>query len=349
MNLVWHLVRTDLRRVAWSAAVWLALVALPAWWVADLHVGDESVLAGTTTQWIGVMAGLGGGLTVMQALAGLLLAGQMVLEDPVEGTNAHWLTRPITGGRLLAAKLAAAALIFAVAPVAVLLPVWLAAGFGAGGCAVAAGEWALRAGGGVVAAMALAALAKEFSQFAISGMAALLLLGIAISRWPASWIGREAAFNGSPYLLFGAVVLPVAAAVLVMQYRTRRTNWGWALLGAGLLVAMVARIGWTVERAPAETRARAVELRVAGFTLPTPNAPQAAVVEERWRGEVLPLQAGGAHDRKYFLRTDGAEARLRVVTTGEAGYAGLRLRVSQFVREDGGDWPEGAVIVARAE
>lgn len=349
MTLVWHLARTDLRRLAWPAAVWLALVALPAWWMAGLHVGDESVLAGTTTRWIGVIAGLNGGFTVMQVLAGLLLAGQMVLEDPVEGTNAHWLTRPVAGWRLLAAKLVAALLIFVLAPVAVLLPVWAAAGFGAGGCAAAAAEWGLRASGGIVAAMALASLAKEFSQFAISGMASLLVLGIALSRGPSGWIGRQAAFNGSPYLLLGAVVLPVAAAVLALQYRTRRTEWGWALLGAGLLVAMVARIGWTVERAPAETRAGPVELRVAGFTLPRPNAPQAAVVEERWRGEVLPLQAGAAQGRRYFLRIGSTEVRLWVLSTGEAGHAGLRLRVSQLVREDGGDWPEDAVIVACAE
>ncbi len=368
MNLIWHLAKKDLRRMVLPVALWLAFLGLPALWLARVHVPEEVVLGDAVMSWSNVIGALLTTVSLMQVVAGAMLAGFLVLEDPAECTSALWMTRPITGWRLLAAKLLTAALLFVAAPVSVLLPAWLAAGFTMRDCAAAATDWTLAQGGMVLAALALASLAQNLTHYVTVLLGFVLVMGISMSRLPAQWLGVEVAFNGSLQFLFGALVLPLLAVVLVLQYQTRDARRGWTVVGLILVVAFAARIYWHVERGPqvpavtgvalelplragAEVRAGGSLLRVAGFTLSGRGMVSALILEERGRGSgfLRPRRSGGLSPCPFFLREnlEGVKRRLRANPTIEVAQLTIMLRVWRLVPEDDHEWPVTAVIVTK--
>jgi hypothetical protein len=367
MKLTWHLVRKDLRRLAGPVALWLAFLGVMALWLARLHVPDDVVRANGTAAWSDTLGAMVSMLSLMQVVAGGLLAGFLMLEDPVGGTTAHWLTKPIAGRRMLAAKLLAAALLFVAAPVAALLPAWLAAGYTTVNCASAATAWVLVQGGQVLTAMALASLARNLAHYVMLVAVYAVVMGVGMSRLPAQWLGVEVAFNGSPGLLIGAVVLPSLAVVLAVQFGARDTRRGWAVLGVAFVVAALARICWPVAptarvhpaeesvvelpaRAGAEAQGGGSWLRIAGFTPGERGQVSALVMEERRHGGAFSLQrtTGGSSD--FFIRegANGARRRLRADPMSEVGQNAIVLRVWRLVPEDGGDWPADGIL-ARGE
>jgi len=101
MNLTLHIVLKDLRRLRWPLAVRLLIIAL------KLGIGFSFVLTGgfsvMPVEWIKFLpqALLGGELAFT-----FVLTAMLVHEDSLVGTTQFWLTRPISGARLLGAKLA---------------------------------------------------------------------------------------------------------------------------------------------------------------------------------------------------------------------------------------------------
>lgn len=121
MKLVLHIVKKDLRRLRSWLLLWLGVLILPI------------MLAVTVAQrgkdWADV-ADINPWLLVLQALVAYLLAVLVVQEDPVVGTRQFWATRPIGGGRLLAAKGVTALTILWGGTLAVGLPWWWWCGWG---------------------------------------------------------------------------------------------------------------------------------------------------------------------------------------------------------------------------
>ena len=124
MKLVWHIMKKDLRAV-WPVALgWLSLIALRIpllLYVLNTKSVDERTMHCLSL--ISVCAIFGDVLLVFSVVRGL------VHEDALAGDKAFWITRPVTGCQLLAAKAINLFLICVVCPLALLVPTWFGFGF----------------------------------------------------------------------------------------------------------------------------------------------------------------------------------------------------------------------------
>lgn len=242
MNLVRHIVAKDTRRLAASLALWLGLLAAGALWMR-WATWSGAADAAEAQAWIKSTeryARLFGAVTLV-ALVGLV--GALVHEDRVAGSAAFWQTRPISRGRLLAAKTLGAALLFVVLPLVVLVPVWAACGAGGAELARLAGATLAMHGGIVLGALALAALTHDTGQHLFAALTACGLTVLAVTFLPAP------GGAGTDGLALAAVGV-AAVTALVWQFLTRRTPAGWAILLSGALVAVAALSAsrWRPER-----------------------------------------------------------------------------------------------------
>ena len=125
MKLVLHMVRKDFLRLRWPLAGWLVLVA------AKLGLGFALVLGADLLGWKNdSMTSVVVGGFVLERVMTFVLVAMLVLEDALVGSTQFWTTRPISGARLLAAKLAGGLLLLWLPEVLLTLPWWLTCGFG---------------------------------------------------------------------------------------------------------------------------------------------------------------------------------------------------------------------------
>ncbi|HVZ63497.1 MAG TPA: hypothetical protein VG936_02830 [Lacunisphaera sp.] len=125
MKLIWHIVKKDIARERWALAVWaLLFVAQDLLGVyARLDLGQEG-------DWVTGLQLANAGLVFLQLVMAYVLVARWVHADPLIGSDLFWAARPISGGRLWAAKAAGVLLLFALVPVLLLLPWWLYCRFG---------------------------------------------------------------------------------------------------------------------------------------------------------------------------------------------------------------------------
>src|SRR3954464_494895 len=127
MNLPLHLVAKDVRHLRRALVLWIALLIGQVWesyWIVSAGEGNFDWFQHMGFQH-NLLLGLGWLVTY-------LLIGMMVLEDPVAGEKMFWVTRPISGGRLLIAKVIAALLLFGILPLIVWTPWWMICDFSLG-------------------------------------------------------------------------------------------------------------------------------------------------------------------------------------------------------------------------
>jgi hypothetical protein len=216
--------------------LWFARSSLPAAAAhSEVRVGWISSVAGLTAVFWGV-----------QLFTAYVLAGCVGQEDRLVGTNAFWQTRPVANGRLLVAKLMATLLLLVGAPVIVLLPVWLASGFSPGEIAAAAGEVMGWHGAVVVLALAVASLTENIGQFFFSSVALFAAFAVCTAYYfTGRWVEPlELPLRHSRNILVQYLPLPGMAAILVLQYLTRRARLGWWLIGVGLAGLLTIRLAW---------------------------------------------------------------------------------------------------------
>jgi len=93
MNLIWHIIKKDLRRMMWILLTWAASGAYLIFYknsqIQDLSLGDN----------LGIVA------LMTHAALNFALIAAIVQEDGLTQDNEFWRTRPISPGRLLMAKL----------------------------------------------------------------------------------------------------------------------------------------------------------------------------------------------------------------------------------------------------
>ncbi len=175
MKLVWHIVKKDFRRLAVPLALWAVLLVARGEVGAHLLRGqglDPGRLffywwtASTMLLWL-------------DTVVCVVLVASLVHEDTLVGTGIGWATRPISGGRLLAAKLLGAVLMFGVLPMLVAVRWWLVCGYGAAEMARAALAIADAQFVTVFGALLLAVLTKNMNHF----LAWLLGFGLASIAW----------------------------------------------------------------------------------------------------------------------------------------------------------------------
>lgn len=243
MNLTWHIVKKDVRRLAAPVAAWIALVLAGALIVRCSAVPGDVVLSGDVNGWLRGLRSIVSLLGVLEVVLAAVLVAFLVQEDALVGTEAAWLTRPIGRGRLFLAKAGAAGLMLIVAPVAVLTPVWLASGFSAGEWLGAAGEFVLWQVATIVVAGAIAAITADLGKFVIAAVGlALAAMLIAMTSFfdPAKdyYLAKT-----RMVLLWGGLAL-LSLAVVRVQFGTRKTRVAWTVVGVGLALLFAVRVAW---------------------------------------------------------------------------------------------------------
>lgn len=242
MNLLWHIVAKELRRLRLPAALWLVFVGGTALYFALVPQIDPR---GYDT-WLAIT----GAFTLLvggaQFFIGFVLTGVLVLEDPVIGTDAFWPTRPITRRRLFAAKAITAVLLFVIAPTLVLIPAWGVAGFSPGEMATAATEAVLKHATVTAFALAMGGLSANLAQFLFSALAVVVLHAVCGAAGMTLLTTPEVALDvrHSRNYLVQMMVLPAFAGLAVHQYLSRSRSKGWLLVTGFLVVTALVRNFW---------------------------------------------------------------------------------------------------------
>ncbi len=250
MNLVWHIAKKDLRRMALPVAGWCAFIAATTIGFRLIHPPSGDALMAEVEVWTRLM-GIWTQLIVgVKIVITYLLAGALVLEDALPGTAGFWQTRPIAGARLLAAKLLASLLLFVIAPLVVLTPLWLANGFSVS--EIVASAWWFALGQCVVLAVsfAMASLSCNLAQF----LFATLGLGFACVLCSAYFTTAPFIKEVAPAvrrargLILQIGLVPAAVAVFAHQFLTRRSARSWVLVGIALAAGFAVRLAgpWDV-------------------------------------------------------------------------------------------------------
>lgn len=242
MKLTWHIITKDLRSQAWAMAIWITLlvakVAVSA--AAFAQAGED----GASFEQLGLSYDL---LAILETVFCFLLAAAIVLEDALVGPSVFWVTRPISGRRLLAAKLSSLFLLLVCVPILVWLPWWLLCGYGPDEVARSAGYVALAQVATILPALLMGVLVGRSSRFMQVLMVVLVLLLIAFAK---SAVSARGVAEASPALaetrqwLGGLAAMLTVAAVVWGQYTRRRLHQSALVAIAGLAAAFAVGTEW---------------------------------------------------------------------------------------------------------
>jgi hypothetical protein len=238
MSLIFHIVKKDLRRF------WLPLVVFATVIVAKLGLGAlllwrvnpaNGDFFGRLTLYLNLVS-------VIEGLAGFILVAAIVQEDPLVGTEAFWMTKPISGAALLTAKFVTVLAAILVVPVFVTIPWWLACDFGIREIGIAARDSVFFHGLVVVVAFPLAVLTKTSGRY----LAALLIAftcAVVMSIFQAATAGHASTIPSDLLVTRSWIALGLAVtgsgALVVHQYVTRRV-WRSGALAAVTVASIVA-------------------------------------------------------------------------------------------------------------
>lgn len=260
MTIIGHLVRKDFALLRGRLALWAAFAAakfaLGFWLVLRAEVTDAD---------IGWLQGLVAMFVVTDVALTLVCTLVLVQEDGVAGTQAWWRTRPIGGGRLLAAKVAAAMLLLVLPAVALAWPWWWVCGLTAAQTAVAAAQTAAWQAAVITVGFGAAAVSTTLGR-AFVGLIAVGA-GLVLANGALSTVFLQGAGVPVQAALWQLpVLLPVLAGAAAVSFFTRDARHGKRLIAGGVAVVLAAPValaaGWV--RWPERSDARAEPPAVAG-------------------------------------------------------------------------------------
>ncbi|MBL9219250.1 MAG: hypothetical protein JNG82_12215 [Opitutaceae bacterium] len=328
MNLTWHIVKKDLRALKWPLLVWALIVAFKLGVGATLLTAD-----GTEDQeWflrLNLLAKLLAGLEGMC----FVLVAALIHEDRLVGTTAFWMTRPISGARLLGAKLLGLGLVFWLGPVLVSLPWWLWCGYGWPEIGWAAAELVAIQTIFMLVGLLWAVVTDGYARFLmwtlvmiVAVLVAGVLIGQHFTRTDAS-VSSEVATSRITVIL--ALAVAGIGSVVAHQFLTRRLGRSIALIGATVGLIVMTALWW-----PWDLR---IEARWLAY--------QESRVEEKWAESSAPAgltfslsgaefrqqPPGSKAGRPLWLRTTYRVDGLPEATALKPYVANYSLR-----------WPDGA-------
>lgn len=247
MNLVWHILKKDLRALRWPLAAWAVLIAMKliigVLLLTKSSSGNSDLMFSHLTTLVTLLAGL--------ECVGVVLVASLIQEDRLVGTTAFWATRPISGARLLAAKLIGLSLIFGLLPVAVTMPWWLGCRLSWGEIAWVATETILLHFVMVLIGLGIAVVTNGLGRFlwwTLALVAAIPLTAAIIISYYGHTNAVITADLASTRLIVGfGVAFAGIMGVTVHQFLTRRTWWsiGGILGTLGLILAIALWWPWS--------------------------------------------------------------------------------------------------------
>jgi hypothetical protein len=324
MTLALHFLKRDIRHTRWMLVVWSTLLAID---------GFNALLpAGPTPQ--RPMPFIAGYLLIpmLRYVTAAILVALVVQEDPLVGTTAFWLTRPVGRGVLFLSKLAYVGVVISIP---LLIDAFVLARFGLppGEFGLALAQVLMRQLLLLVPLALLAALTPNlFRYFTILIVLVAVLSALSTFVTPHFTAGG----HGGPFVFAPvarardviAALLTIGGAGLVMahQYLTRRTGRSVAL--ASSLVAAQFLVAWFWPWS----------FESDGPLRPSPGAPSPGKIElqvmttalDNVPFNVLAPSAGKNIDGPYILRGLPPElfARVRSVTSRLIGPSGAEIETA---------------------
>lgn len=290
MNLTGHFVKKDFHRLRRPLALFSLLVigkiifyavigglfaAPDIEWLRRMQNGPEMLLR-----------------TLAEPIMAYVLVGWLVFEDSPVEKDAHWLTRPISGAQMLGAKLLAAFLMFVLWPLLLNGIWWAAGGAGAAEIARSSAEFVVTNGAFVGMGLACAALTGGFPRYilwTLVGVVVFCMLQLAFTliggagaglvRFTASLVGGG---------IFGLVVAG-------HQFVTRRRRRSLALVGAGLVLVVIA--GSALRGNAPRNSSRPAPPEVAAAIKLQLTGPARYRVAARQHHVVLPVRVSGVPEK----------------------------------------------------
>jgi hypothetical protein len=301
MNLTLHIVRKDLRRLRWWLLCWVLALLLPlALGVGFLQgspFGDRS-FAGKSDEFERALATI----YFLEILFGYLLTILLLQDDTVLGTRQFWLTRPISRGRLLRAKLLGVFIILALIPILVSLPWWLWHRLSFLQVGVGALEILVIATLVAVPAAFLGTITETFSRAILWNFA---LIAFVLS-------------SGAFLPRFGGVIPGLAAVficlavVTVRLFFTRRRSWSLLWVAALAPVLMLAAV-WVTPRFPTESKPRERHAELgAGVTVKFARASTEKSAQQSYE----PAGREKVQDVRTVFAVDGVSPDAALVVAG---------------------------------
>lgn len=366
MSVTWHIVRKDLFRLRWGFALWATLLgAYAAFASIQSNLDDGGYYSFLIVAWI-----FG---TLFLPMFGIGLVMGVFSDDSANDSDAFWVTRPISGARMLAAKVVVLLLLVPV-PALVLLPWWVANGLTLSQLASSAGATVGRQLSLFLFALPFAILSVTISHFVTSIVVAIV--SFATLAGLAFWFSFAPTPAQQPVLgqFFGGLWIAASALVLANQYLSRKTSRSLALFGAALALGLATllifkRWHWhemsvgenapaiAVARRAALTPAAGASFRHDGHRVKIieviPNDPVGVIMtlsesESTTRSAPWeePLQAAPppVEHEAYFLinPTDGHWVKAHSMMNGAALTAGtLHFSRRLLVFQKKPDWPAG--------
>jgi hypothetical protein len=241
MRLILHQALTDMRAQRWLVAAWAAMLAVTCAFEA---LKLEGMLVRPLLA-----------LSVGRVVLGWVLAIRIVHADPLDGTSAFWLTRPLSPRMLLAAKGGLLCVLLLVVPGAAALVVLITNGFVPASLPGILGQWLLIEALPLLPIVLVATLTRDVARMVLTlivGVAAWSVLQLACWRWSmlpialsavSAWESRVV----QAWLVVGTGVVVLCAALIARQYLTRRTaGVAFAALVAALGIVAIAAL-WPIQ------------------------------------------------------------------------------------------------------
>ncbi len=255
MSLIPHLVRKDFRRAGVLLAIWCPILILSV--VLDTKIdlflderGPAQDVGTPSSAEIDFAAVVLVGLLVvsLDLLMRAAIVSKLVHDDATVGSTAFWLSRPITGGTLLASK----AILLALSLIPADIAVRLLASNHLSGSPSTSPEVFLMPVVSTAVFMMLAVLTPSLAGMALLGgiMAGVTWGAFLALGWLAMpFVGGEdiadvatnAVTRNAPWLL----LLGVCVAVICHQYLTRRTKRSLVIAFSGIpFFILLLGVGW---------------------------------------------------------------------------------------------------------
>jgi hypothetical protein len=248
MKLLSHLVAKDLRRMAWPVGLWIIVLMATTAGFGSLRLPSEFRRTMLPTGWVWGVGQLTEIATIVLGFAGAVLAGVLAQEDSPVGTTAFWLTRPIAGSRLLAAKTVGATLLLVIAPAAGMAVVWAAEGFSVWEIGAAALEFMAWQAVMILPALAIGAATANLGRFMFLALGASAVFVVSVSDYLHSWTGKIRYVQIDRTRTFIVLVVALTGAFAIMRgcYRKRHSRPMW-ILTATMVSMIVVGGSWSFD------------------------------------------------------------------------------------------------------
>jgi hypothetical protein len=182
--------------------------------------------------------------------------------EPLTGTTAFWLTRPIKKSEVLKSKMLFCGIFFILLPIVTNIVLLAANRVPVAYILASVPETLLSSISGLLLLMTLSVLTRSFGRFALAGGGYLIIsivLGVSIGIFQRFYLQDSAptaaALADSRALLSELAGILFLSAIIFCQYRTRRTGRVFALLAMELILVLCIGLysPWTIFRMPSGT------------------------------------------------------------------------------------------------